>query len=242
MTQANTSSVTSTVRAIHDRVDAALERIATAIGCEPFDSALHRIGAAPGPDRDVVVGYDALLSELSRHLIGMQVAVLPVVADKLSVSDSGLREHLAEERRMERTMRRIERLLWGDARAPSRDLHRLHHELIAAMRDHRLREEAVLAHLEEALSPEQSAALAARLDAATAHAPTRTHPLATVRWTAARLLYRPVALWDRVLDVLNGRTVPRFGPPPPSRKPGRWGSYLTGNPLPAEDKPEKPAV
>lgn len=173
-------------------------------------------------------------------VIGMQVAVLPVVADKLSIGVSGARDHLTEVRRMERTMRQIERLLWGDAQAPSRNLHRLHHELIADMQAHRQHEEAILASLEEVMSPDQSATLAARLEHATGHAPTRTHPHAPLSWTIARAMYRPVAAWDRLLDVLNGRTVPLFGPPPPIRTPGLWASYLLGRRLPSARESTNP--
>ncbi len=218
----------------HGRVDDAFRRVAEAAGTEPLNGYLRRAGeGVNGLSRDLLTAYDCVVAELSRHLVGMEVAVCPTVVDTLPSGRRTVRAHVMRARQLEATIRAIERLLWGDAQAPSRRLDLLHRELLALMDAHRLEEAQMLRSLEAVLSEEERAALATRLELATRRAPTRAHPHASRRLGWTRVLYRLVGGWDRMLDTMDSRTYPRLGVRAP-RPPGLWGSYLLGRPLPTE--------
>lgn len=236
-----TCSVLAEVNDLHDRVDAALRQVEVVEG-PPIDIALRREGEAPTPTRDLIFAYDGLLADLSRHLVGMEVAVCPLVAQRLPDGTRTVRGYLVRARQMETTMRHIEQLLGGDARAPSRRLDLLHQELLEQMAQHRQDEARMVATLESMLTPEQYAALAVRVELATRKAPTRPHPSVARRLSWTRMLYRPVAGFDRLLDTLDSRRVPRLGAEPPRRRIGLWGSYLVGLPPEHEDTVAAPAA
>lgn len=237
-----TCSALAEVNDLHDRVDAALRQVGEVVEGPPIDVALRREGEAPTATRGLIFAYDGLLADLSRHLVGMEVAVCPLVAQRLPDGTRTVRGYLVRARQMETTMRHIERLLWGDAQAPSRRLDLLHQELLEQMAQHRQDEARMVATLESMLTPEQHAALAARLELATRKAPTRPHPGAVRRPSWTRMLYRPVAGFDRLLDTLSSRGVPRLGAEPPRRRIGLWGSYLLGLPPEHEDAVAAPAA
>lgn len=212
-------TVDSVVDAWHARIDAALEAVRDAV-----DS-----------DRDVVIAHDKLVGLLSRHLLGMEVAVCPEVAHRVADGPDRVRAHLRGARRMELTMRRIEQILWGDARAPRIPLDVLLDELVVQMSEHRAEESRMLAALDAQLGPDRAAAVAAHLRKATAHAPTRAHPLAPRRLHLTRAMYRPVGFLDHVRDTLSSRSIPS-AEPPRRKQVGLWGAYALGRPL---DRPDE---
>ena len=198
-----------------------------------IDAALARVGEAiGGPEREALLAHDRLIALLSQHLFGIEIVMCPRLAHALPGADVKVQAHLVEARAMEATMRRLSQKLWGDALAPSVPLRTLHDELLRQMATHRADEESMVSQLDEVLLPAQRGAVAAELERVTAHAPTRPHPHAVRRTGWSRLLYRPVAAFDRFLDTLSSRPAPRAGKP---RRPmSRWGAYALGAPLPPD--------
>lgn len=176
-----------------------------------IEAALRRAEAASATAvvRDFISSYDEAMRELAVHLVGMEVAVVPVVRRQLPRGPRLARRHMRRTRDLEMTMRLIEQELWGDVYAPSAPLDALHAQLVEQMVAHRREEEDMLTALPSALTREQLASLAERLDLAVQHAPTRPHPHAVLQVGSTRLLYRAAALWDRVLDTLDSRPAPR---------------------------------
>jgi hypothetical protein len=209
------TSPLSVVADDHDQIDAALDRVTAAAG---------------GPDRELLQAYDVVVGLLSRHLMGMEVAVCPTIGRRLPGGHRLVRAHLNRARRLERTLRQLGQNLWGDALAPHIPLDVLRERIVAQMAEHRDDETRMLALLDEVLTDAERARMAARLEYVTFHAPTRPHPLAVRRLRWSRALYRPVATVDHVLDTLNSRGLP---PPPYARRDRRrvgvWGAYLLGS-------------
>ncbi len=229
LTSASAAAIADTA---HDKVDAALQHVAELAGDEPLDDYLRRVGAGyGGSHQDLLQTYDLVLAELSSHLLGMEVAVFPAVINRCDGGRLTVRRHLARARVMEATARGIDQLLWGDAQARSLRLDLLHRQLLELMAAHRVEEAAMLAALEAELSPQERAALAVRLERVTHRAPTRPHPHAPRRPGLSKLLYRPAAVWDAFLDLLDSRSRPER-PKRATREPGLWTSYLLGRPLP----------
>ena len=227
-------STTDVVQEIHQKVDEALSSVAQLAGDEPLDGYLRRIGEGyGGPHQELLQTYDVVIAELSRHLMGMEVAVSPEVIRRCSDGRRLVRSHLLRARQMQATVRNIDQLLWGDAQAPSRRLDTLHHRLLELMAAHRDEEVQMLQLLDATLTPQERAALAVRLERGTARAPSRPHAHALLRPAWSRLVYRPVAAWDRFLDMLDSRVAPATAKREP-RTQGLWTSYLLGRQLPAQ--------
>lgn len=217
---------TSVVTDDHDQIDAALAAVTAAVG---------------GPTRELLLAYDKVLGLLSRHLLGMEVAVCPVVEKRMPDGRRALRTHLAGARRLEMTLSEMGQVIWGDALAPHVPLDVLHRAMLAQMAAHRTEEEQMLASLDAMLPSGQCEALGRKLQHATLHAPTRPHPHAVRRLLWTRALYRPVAGFDRMLDIINARSIPppRYGQRR-RRHVGLWGSYLLGLPLAAGESDAEP--
>ncbi len=217
----------------HARIDDALRQVIEAAGEVPLEIYLRGAGErAHGSSQMLLSAYDRVMAELSRHLVGMEVAVCPA-AEATPEGAGRVQAHLVHARRLETTVRRIEQLLWGDAQAPSRRLDLLHRDLVEQMAAHRTAETAMLQGLESALGPGAQTELGGRLERATRQAPTRSHPHAARRLGWTHTLYRPVAAWDRMLDAVNSRPYPRLNARKP-KEPGVWGSYVLGRMLPAQ--------
>jgi hypothetical protein len=226
MTTLHEAPVTTTavVTDDHNQIDAALARVTDAID---------------GPTRELLLAYDKVVGLLSRHLIGMEVAVCPVLADLMPDGRHAVREHVAAARRLEWNLREMGQVIWGDALAPYVPLEALHRAMLAQMAAHRAEEEELLAALDASLPPGECETLGRKLQHATLHAPTRPHPHAVQRLIWTRALYRPVAGFDKMLDTINARSIPapRYGQR--RRRPvGLWGSYLLGVPL-ADGEPDE---
>jgi hypothetical protein len=190
-------------------------------------AALAATDLGARPDRDLA--YARLSSELSRHLIGMEVAVWPTYLHHFPGGRAEVNRLLGLGRRIESVIHDIESTLRGDARFSAHVAARMRGELVDLVATYQQEETRLLGLLHLALSAEDRAGLAARFEAARRHAPTRPHPHAVRRLSWSRLLYRPVAAFDRLLDVLDSR--PAVHEAPRRRPPGKWGSYFLGRPL-----------
>lgn len=163
---------------------------------------------------------------ISAHVAATEMVLHPAV------------QHRSDGRRLVADQRRIDRRLvsatWDLDRRLTGDVHH-------AAASRRAVAQAVLRRLEEHAAAERRLLDAlATLDAgavrqllkdlqeATAHAPSRPHPLTPVGVPGMRLTIRLESLIDRVRDALDARHVPL---PRVRRRPlvpGRWGTYALG--------------
>jgi hypothetical protein len=206
-------------------VDPAHERIAAAL------QTLH--DSPPASSRDFLLASDRALGELCQHLIGMEVALSPIAARRLPDGRVRVRKAMRLTRQLETTVRLVQQHLWGDSNAVRVPLEELQDRLIVLLPEHCREEAEVLRSLDEVLSEEERDQLAARWEDVTCKAPTRPHHHAWRRMSSTRLYYRVVGAWDRALDAMDSRTLPRRARPQP--RPSLWGSYLLGGQLPRQE-------
>jgi hypothetical protein len=170
---------------------------------------------------------------LSSHLAAVQQVLVPAARRHgRSELAATLRRH---DRRLHQSLWLLDRRLTGDAHASHVSLE---HVVVRLRRDvaaHTEAERALLDVLQADLGDADRRNLAARLQAATASAPTRPHPSTPQVTGTRRLVFRLEGLIDRIRDVLDNRHPTR-----PQREPrpaGLWGMYLLGTPAarPAAD-------
>ena len=165
---------------------------------------------------------------LSAHLTAMEHVVYPFVRATLPTSRSELDQQRRLTRRMQGALRSLEQRWSGDGLAPPDSSDRLRSQLAVMLAEHERGEEALLAHLFDAISDEAALTLAERYDHAIGHGPTRPHPHGPHRGKLGRLTYALDAARDHILDVLDSRHIPLPRTARPHRQVGRWGRYLLG--------------
>jgi hypothetical protein len=186
--------------------------------CRAHDEAARLLEDVAGRHLEAVVW-------LSAHIAAFEHAIYPVAKRRLPEGAKALDQDREVVARLNRTLRITERLHSGDvlaANLSSQLLRERLSELVAEYRDAQLR---IVGDLEKALDPAELSYLATSYADALAHAPTRPHP-----HLHNALMFRLDALRDKILDTMDGRHVPV--PRVARRKiiPGRWGSYLLGQP------------
>jgi len=144
---------------------------------------------------------DQITIELVRHAVAEEVAVYPMVKEKVSEEEAerAKREHAEAEE----TMKRLESL---DSEDPTfeQEISKLMNEI----REHVAEEEGeMFPRMREVFSPEELTELGKRVEAIKAMAPTRPHP-SVPNDPGKRLAVGPVAgLFDRLRDLASGRGV-----------------------------------
>ena len=144
---------------------------------------------------------DQITIELVRHAVAEEVAVYPMVKEKVSEEEAerAKREHAEAEE----TMKRLESL---DSEDPTfeQEIRKLMNEI----REHVAEEEGeMFPRMREVFSPEELTELGKRVEAIKAMAPTRPHP-SVPNDPGKRLAVGPVAgLFDRLRDLASGRGV-----------------------------------
>jgi hypothetical protein len=204
---------------------------------EQIAAALQGLDSSTAGSRDYQLACDAALAAVCQHLIGVEVVLAPLACRRLPDGRARVAPSMRSTRRLEAAIRLLEQRLWGDSQAPHLPLEVLHARLRPLLEEHQQAEAELLTALEEVLDPAEREGLAARLDEATRRAPTRPHAHAWRSSTLSRLYYRIAGAWDRTLDVMDCRTLPRARQP--KAAPGLWGSYLMGTGLraPVEGTP-----
>jgi hypothetical protein len=126
-------------------------------------------------------------------------------------------------------VRLLEQACTGGPMPPRMSLQGIRDAVVDALIDHVAGENVLIADLLGRLSEMDAELLAARYDAAFRHGPTRPHLHGAHRGALEPVTFAFGALRDRILDVLDARTVavPR-APRRPAKSPGMWGRYLLG--------------
>ena len=188
-----------------------------------------RLLADPEGSRLEVVAW------LSAHIAAFEHAVYPVV--KREVPDGAVL--VDEDRdvvtRLARTLRMLERRHSGDILATGLSADLLGERVSGLVTEHREVLSRILDALEQSLDEPAMSELARAYDDALAHAPTRPHP-----HLHSGFMFRLDAIWDRVLDTMDGRHVPLPRVRRPRMSPTRWGSYLLGQQHEAPDERQEP--
>ncbi|HWB66517.1 MAG TPA: hypothetical protein VG708_06795 [Mycobacteriales bacterium] len=163
---------------------------------------------------------------LSAHLAAFDRAVAPKL--KRVRPDGGvlLRRQRAVAERMSRLLRIAERHHSGDALAAGLNPSRMGTALRRLIDEHVAVEAAIVDRMAQTLDRSACDEVVAAYRSALEHAPTRPHP----HFAHGAVTFRVDALRDRMLDAMDGRHVPVPRVPRRWRVPGRWGSYLLGQP------------
>jgi hypothetical protein len=189
------------------------------------DEAERLLDPAEGAPLDAVAW-------LSAHIAALDRAVYPVA--RRSGPDG--RQLVARNRdiiaRLVRLLRVVERRHSGDGLASGLSADRLFANLRSVVEEHHAAEAELVDRLVAVLSAADQEDLIDAYESALSHAPTRPHPYLS----HGGLVFRFDSLRDRILDAMDGRHVPIPRVVKPHIIPGRWGSYLLGNP---HSKPEE---
>ncbi|HVV74774.1 MAG TPA: hypothetical protein VHC43_01980 [Mycobacteriales bacterium] len=169
---------------------------------------------------------------LSAHIAAFEHSIYPAVRHQAANGPSLVEADRQVVARLARTLRMIERRHSGDVLAGGLSADRLGERVSNLVAEHREVLARILGALEASLSPEAMAKLAASYDDALAHAPTRPHP-----HLHSGVMFRVDALWDRILDTMDGRHIPLPRVRRSRIMPGRWGAYLLGQQQEPQDGP-----
>jgi hypothetical protein len=169
---------------------------------------------------------------LSAHVAAFEHAVYPVAKKRVADGAALLEEDRKVVGQLTHMLRIVERAHSGDVLATNFSASRMRERLTELVQEHSAVQQRIVEALDAALDPAESTSLAKDYAEALVHAPTRPHP-----HLRSRLLFHLDALRDRVLDTMDGRHVPIPKLPKPHVVPGRWGSYLLGQPHQPEDEP-----
>jgi hypothetical protein len=163
---------------------------------------------------------------LSAHLAAVDHAVYPVVRRTLPEGRALVAEHREIAVRLAHTMRAAESHHSGDVLAAGHNPSQLTDDLRALVAEHIAAETAMVARLVQAMSDADQFALVTAYTSALAHAPTRPH----LHVHRGGLMFWLDGLRDHILDAMDGRHVPIPHETKKHVTPGRWGSYLLGQP------------
>jgi hypothetical protein len=166
----------------------------------------------------------------SAHLAAAERTLLPLAA---RISPDG-RRGIAPLRRtalaLYGELRRLEQVSSGDGLTAAFDAGSAVHRTDQAIVAYVSVEESVVSEILDGLDPAAGSAVVAAYQHALTQAPTRPHPHVPHRGPFVAIAFRVDALRDRVLNILDARHVPTPRRTRRVREPGRWGSYLLGEP------------
>lgn len=155
------------------------------------------------PGRGAVGAVSVLANQLSAYtvVIAPQLPRTGVYVDLSAVTG-----------RLHRELRALESLLSGDASHRGNDVHAAMHGVVDLARRAGTLERALATDLVADLGPERSAALLEKYCLALQRGPTRPHPGSRRGGVVGGLARRVNARRDRVMDVLDSRSVPGAHP------------------------------
>jgi hypothetical protein len=166
-----------------------------------------------------------VVSWLSAHIAAFEHTIYPVAKRRIADGRTLLEEDRTVVSQLTHLLRIVERSHSGDVLASNVSQQGLHERLTSLVAEHSEVQTRIVDAIDHTLDPAETASLARDYAEALAHAPTRPHP-----HLHSRLLYRLDALRDHVMDTMDSRHVPFPRMPKARIVPGRWGSYLLGQP------------
>ena len=190
------------------------------------EAGRRALAVLQSPDADHLDGVSwasAHLAAVSRVLLPLARRTLPDAADDVVLvrrAGAHLQVHL----------RRLEQLHSGDGLVSRVDDMAVHDAARDDLQRYLVLESALWQRLFAELGPDASEVAVAAYERHLGHGPTRPHPHAPQRGPLAAAAYWFDAMRDRVLNTMDGRHVPTPRRSRAVREPGRWGSYLLGEP------------
>lgn len=188
------------------------------------DEAARLLAAEDSAPLDIVAW-------LSAHIAAYEHVVYPVIKHSLPNGHALVDADRAIVIRLARALRVKERHHSGDTLAAGLSPARLDARITELIGQHQELQASILAKLEGVLDSAGLDKLRSAYNSALQHAPTRPHP----HLSSGGMVFRLDALRDRILDTMDSRHVPI---PKVARTriiPGRWGSWLLGQPQPESD-------
>src|SRR4051794_19377048 len=170
----------------------------------------------------------------SAHLAAVERTLLPAAdrVDESKTTDVAALRRLGHH--LQHELRRLEQISNGDALTARADVPALRRHVIELLDELAIAEAAVFTRLFDGLDADAAAAVVSAYEHALSVAPTRPHPHSPQRGALGAVAFRLGAVRDRILNTMDGRTVPVPRPRRPVAQPGRWGQYLLGGPGPTE--------
>jgi hypothetical protein len=190
------------------------------------------VPSAGDPRRPVAL-LQIAMAALCSHLSAIETEVLPVARRHLPAGRREVEAQLHQAHRMHLHLRTLEQRTAGEIRHVRLPLPALREELEALLDAHIRVEQEFFDRLEAVLSEPDRRQLRGRFLAALDRGPTRAHPYAPHTGLLARPASRLNAAWDRTLDAMDSRHVPRRVPRPQVAEPGRRGAWMLGRPSPS---------
>ena len=194
-----------------------------------LDQVLAQPGGMAADPRVAHQPLDAAIGVLSQHLAATESVLLPALRRWLPDGHTRAATLVGHDRELEQALRLIEQRIYGDMLAPEGTVEELRAGLADLLAAHAGAEQAAVAELERRCGPARCGSVLAQLRAADGHGPTRPHPHLLGSRMLGHLALAALSLWDRVLDEMDGRTVPDSRPRRPRRRQmSRWDLYLFG--------------
>ncbi len=164
---------------------------------------------------------------ISAHVAAADRVLYPAARPLLPDGGALLRAQRMTDRRLLAATWRLDRRLTGAVTHVRLPVDALTNEVERWLGRHLEGEQRLLDAVRE-LEQESRRRLVERLATATAHAPTRPHPLAPHARVLGVAAFRLDAAIDRIRDTLDTRHVPVPRPERAPVAPGRWGLYALG--------------
>ncbi|WP_308127743.1 TIGR03085 family metal-binding protein [Frankia sp. CiP3] len=201
------------------------------------DAATHLVGltfteaATSGDPRRALRAADTAVAVISAHMYAVQTSVYPMARRRLPDSRPRIAELCAQGRETASVLRGISQYIQGDVHRPDESMGRLRERLAELEEQHIAAEEALVADLDKALSPDDRRRMATAFRRSMRRAPTRPHPHLPRTAVVGSLVLRLAGSWDHILDTMDAR-IAADGPVRAPAPAGLWGWYLLGRPVP----------
>lgn len=172
---------------------------------------------------------DTFSAVLSRHLAAVDDVLLSAAKSSGAFGRESMREYVHHVRELEKVLHELKARVYGAATADM-DWDGLWHEIDRLLRDHAVREAALIDQLSTCLNATETRRLAHRLTAAEERAPTRPHAYTPHTGWTGRLAHRLWRIADGFWDEAEGRVIPHRPAKAPARPDSLMHRYVTGAP------------
>jgi hypothetical protein len=200
-----------------------------------FDQASAMM-RTPGQPRKCFEQIDTFLAIASKHLSGVDAALLPAVRKQLPDGSHVVHDYLRAARELELALAHVKAREYGSVFQAGRPWQSVWADVGDALDAHRRSELELVGLLAARLDPAALDELTQRLYHAETAAPSRPHPYAPHTGLPGMVSRRVMHAADAFWDAAEGRMVPE--PIRPEHKaPGKVAQYLLADPRFDEEEP-----